>query len=99
MPGWQSGVGDSYPPPAKGTRDEREACEKHLSPISRSELSERLGESKPFLLIEALRPEEYAKGHLPGAINVPVDQIERTVPSLVPGRAAEIVVYCASAEC
>ena len=43
---------------------------------------------------EVLAPGYWKKHHLPGARNLPPGQVRELVPTLVPDRAAEIVVYC-----
>jgi rhodanese-related sulfurtransferase len=67
--------------------------------ISRLELKWKLDRAEPFVLIETLPEEDYRRGHLPGAINVPPARIAEIVPELVPDRATEIVVYCSASEC
>jgi rhodanese-related sulfurtransferase len=64
--------------------------------ISRFELKKRIDSKRPFTLVETLAPEKFARGHLPGALNLPPDQIEQLAPTLLPDKHAEIVVYCAS---
>jgi len=49
-----------------------------------------------FLLVETLPTVAYHHGHLPGAINLPPDQVQQLAPTLLPDKSAEIVVYCAS---
>ena len=62
--------------------------------ITADELVERLeGEDVPVIL-DVRSPEEYAEGHIPGAINVPYDQIAVNLDSLESFLTAEIVVYC-----
>jgi len=34
--------------------------------------------------------------HLPGAINLPPDQVAELAPQILPAKDADIVVYCAS---
>lgn len=64
--------------------------------IDRSTLQQRLGNAT---LVEAL-PEKYWRDwHLPGALNLPHDQVRQLAPALLPDRSAEIVVYCASSTC
>lgn len=59
-----------------------------------AELAGRLeGEDAPILL-DVRSEEEYEAGHIPGAINVPYDQIAASLDSLESFRTAEIVVYC-----
>ncbi len=47
------------------------------------------------LLIDVRSPREFANGHLPGAVNVPVDEFARHVDELVDERR-EMVLYCAA---
>lgn len=45
-----------------------------------------------LLVVDVRKPEEYAEGHLPGAINVPIDEIEERLDDLPVGRP--MVTYC-----
>lgn len=64
--------------------------------ISRDQLKRKIDRKDHFLLVETLSKIAYQHAHLPGAINLPPDQIKELAPALLPGRNAEIVVYCAS---
>lgn len=64
--------------------------------ISRFELKKLIDAKRPFTLVETLAPETFAQGHLPGAMNLPPDQVQQLAPTLLPDKNAEIVVYCAS---
>jgi rhodanese-related sulfurtransferase len=64
--------------------------------ISRAELKSKIDRSDKFLLVETLPATTYHHAHLPGAINLPPDQVTQRAPNLLPDKAAEIVVYCAS---
>jgi rhodanese-related sulfurtransferase len=66
--------------------------------ISRTEL-QPLVEAGAVTLVEALPAEYYEQGHLPGAINIPHDEVRALAPSLLPDKDAPIVVYCASGPC
>ncbi len=46
-------------------------------------------------LVDVRSPAEFKSGHLPGAINVPVDSVARKLDAFGPKDGA-IVVYCAS---
>lgn len=67
--------------------------------ISRTDLAEWLASEHPPVLIEALPASYYQEAHLPGAINIPHDEIVRQAASLLPDKQEQIVVYCASAPC
>ena len=61
--------------------------------ITREELSQKIERGEQFHLFEVLPKMYWRKHHLPGARSMPLDQIE-TMPSIVPDKRAEIVVYC-----
>jgi ArsR family transcriptional regulator len=67
-----------------------------LEPVSRAELLDRLRCGAVTLL--DVRPEdEFARGHLPGALNVPLAQLARRLAELPPDR--EVVAYCRGPWC
>jgi phage shock protein E len=46
-------------------------------------------------VVDVRTPEEYASGHVPGAINVPYDQVEKRSAELGPP-STPLVLYCRS---
>jgi rhodanese-related sulfurtransferase len=67
--------------------------------ITLDELRARIDANPALVLVEAL-PEQYHRhSHLPGAINIPHDEVDALAPALLPDRDAEIVVYCADGPC
>lgn len=62
--------------------------------IGREELKSKQERGDRFLLVETLAASLFASGHLPGAINLPPDEVSRLAPALLPDKDAEIVVYC-----
>lgn len=72
--------------------DERDSFE----PVSRTELAKRMRAGTVTVL--DVRPEdEYALGHLPGALNVTLRQLEGRIGELDSGR--DIVAYCRGPYC
>ena len=67
--------------------------------ITREQIKQNLDSNKPMILVEALPPDYYAAGHLPGAINIPHEAIRNRAPEMLPDKDALIVVYCASTAC
>lgn len=67
--------------------------------ITRDELKVRIGRGGDFKLVETLAPEQFREGHLPGAINIPPDQVSTLAPTLLPDKQAEVITYCASRTC
>ncbi len=66
--------------------------------ITRDELRTAI-ERGGATVVEALPPMYFAKEHLPGAINLPHDQVRELAPALLPDRGAAIVTYCANTPC
>ena len=67
-----------------------------LEPVSRADLSKRL--KKGLVTVLDVRPvEEFQQGHVPGARNVPIGQLKRSMARL--DRTAEIVAYCRGPYC
>jgi rhodanese-related sulfurtransferase/DNA-binding transcriptional ArsR family regulator len=67
-----------------------------LEPVTRAELMGRLQDGVVTVL--DVRPgDEFALGHLPGAINLPLAELERRLSALDPGQ--EIVAYCRGPYC
>ncbi len=65
-------------------------------PVSREDLAVRIAEGSVTVL--DVRPaDEYAAGHISGALNMPLIEIERIIPTL--DLAAEIVAYCRGPYC
>ena len=46
-------------------------------------------------LIDVRSPEEFGRGHLPGAVNIPVQEIDRRLGEVGPTEG-DVVVYCRS---
>ncbi|ROL79846.1 ArsR family transcriptional regulator [Pseudomonas protegens] len=67
-----------------------------LEGISREELRQRLQEGG-MTLLDVRSPEEFAQGHLPGAINIPVDDLEQRLAELPADQ--ELVAYCRGPYC
>ncbi|MCU7928701.1 MAG: metalloregulator ArsR/SmtB family transcription factor [Candidatus Thiodiazotropha sp. (ex Dulcina madagascariensis)] len=67
-----------------------------LEPVPASELLERAREG--LVTVLDVRPaEEYASGHLPGAINIPLGELEKQLDTLDPEH--EIIAYCRGPHC
>lgn len=67
-----------------------------MEPVSREELLQRTRGG--LVTVLDVRPEdEFAMGHLPGALNIPLPELERRLAELPVGR--EIVAYCRGPYC
>jgi rhodanese-related sulfurtransferase len=67
--------------------------------ITRDELQAKLEHREAVVLLEALPPRYFLDKHLPGAFNLPHDQVDALAPGLLPDSNTEIVVYCANTAC
>ena len=63
--------------------------------ISREELKLKLDRGDPFQLVETLPETAFHHAHLPGAINLPPDQVRELAATVLPDKNADVVVYCA----
>ncbi len=67
--------------------------------ITAQELKEKKDNADEFVLVDVLGEDSYQEQHIPGAINIPVTQIEEQASQHIPETGTEIVVYCADTEC
>ncbi len=58
-------------------------------------MREKMDRGDGFVLVDVLGEPYYRHSHLPGAINLSLEEMERA-PEVLPDRDAEIVVYCMS---
>lgn len=71
-------------------------CHDEMEPVSREELTSRMKDG--LVTVIDVRPaDEFKLGHLPGAINVPLSELDSRLPDLQTGR--EIVAYCRGPWC
>jgi rhodanese-related sulfurtransferase len=73
-----------------GARDE-------LEPVTRQELARRLQDGDDLVVLDVRPAAEYAAGHLPGAVSIPLAELRRRLAELPAGR--EIVAYCRGPYC
>ena len=73
-----------------GSRDE-------LEPVTREELARRLQDGDDLVVLDVRPAAEYAAGHLPGAVSIPVGELRRRLAELPAER--EIVAYCRGPYC
>jgi len=59
-------------------------------------LAARIASGDAPLILDVRTRAEFAEGHLPGAINIPHDELAGRIGELGAERNAEVVVYCGS---
>ena len=67
-----------------------------MEPVPPAELLDRASKGL-VVVIDVRPPEEYAAGHVPGAINVPIEQLESRLARFP--KRKEVVAYCRGAYC
>lgn len=76
--------------------DDSQHMPEQLEAISREELLQRLREHSVTLL--DVRPAaEFVQGHLPGAINIPLEELQQRLGELSPSQ--EVIAYCRGPWC
>lgn len=64
--------------------------------ISMGEAVKMMKDEKNYIILDVRTPEEYLEGHIPGAINVPNEEIGTAEISELPDKSQLILVYCRS---
>jgi rhodanese-related sulfurtransferase len=72
-----------HAPPAKGAQE-----------TSAAELQRQLGEGKKVLVVDVRTPEEFESGHIPGAVNIPVDELSKRIGEMGLHKDTAIVTVC-----
>ena len=67
-----------------------------LEPVARSELLERVRDGLVTVL-DVRPPEEFAAGHVPGAVNIPLAELEEHLDEL--DQEHEVIAYCRGPHC
>lgn len=68
--------------------------------ISRDHLQQMIDRKADFTLIEVLDSQKFGEFHLPGAINIPLDdQFEKAIAAAVTDKSRKVVVYCGEQAC
>jgi len=72
-----------------------------MQTITPEKLNQWMDQGQNFVLIETLPEKQFRKAHLPGAINIPVDdqRFAEKVEEAAPQKERPLVVYCANTEC
>ena len=68
-----------------------------LEPVSREELSRRLRDEPPPIVLDVRPAEEYESAHIPSAVSIPVAELRRRLREVPKDR--EVVAYCRGRYC
>jgi rhodanese-related sulfurtransferase/DNA-binding transcriptional ArsR family regulator len=67
-----------------------------LEPVEKEELLRR-ARGRDVVVLDVRPPEEYAAGHIAGAVSIPFAELEKRLAELAPGR--RVVAYCRGPYC
>ena len=59
--------------------------------ISNEELEQKLTSCESIIVLDVREPAEFAFGHIPGALSVPLGQLEEKIGQLDPGKAYAVI--------
>jgi rhodanese-related sulfurtransferase len=69
-------------------------AKKNVKETNVAEVKRRGDAGEKFLLIDVREDNEWAKGHLPGAVHFGKGIIERDIEQNVPDTGAKLILYC-----
>ncbi|MFQ5675166.1 MAG: ArsR/SmtB family transcription factor [bacterium] len=67
-----------------------------MEPISKDDLWKRV-QNNDVIVLDVRPSEEYKKGHIPGALSIPLSQLKKRLDEIPKGR--EVVAYCRGPYC
>lgn len=71
-------------------------CIAQVADIPQDELMQRIKANQAGLILDVRNPYEYAEGHIPGAINIPHDQLGSRIAEIGAHKDNDVVLYCGS---
>lgn len=67
-----------------------------VAEISAEEVNIALTQNKECILLDVRTAAEYLKGHIPGSINVPLDEITTQIDRIITQKDIPVFTYCLS---
>jgi rhodanese-related sulfurtransferase len=74
-----------------------EMQEQQVRQMTLGELKELMNDTKPFILADARDMDSYEEAHIPGAIPMPADEVDRLADQY--DRDLDVITYCGSYQC
>ena len=62
--------------------------------VTGDEAQKMMASETGYLIVDVRTPQEYAEGHIPHAINIPMERFGEAPPQELPDRNQTIFVYC-----
>ena len=67
-----------------------------ITEVSAEEVKNNIDKKSRFFLLDVRTEAEYARGHIPGSINIPLDDITNSVEQFLIDKSIPVYVYCLS---
>lgn len=67
-----------------------------MEPILNAAKAARLLDAGLAVAVDVREPDEYARGHLPGAVLLPLSRLEQQAARVLPQKQQHLLVYCHS---
>lgn len=83
-------------PTAEPAADTAQSPKAEYRKMTAQEAKARIDSGDELIILDVRTPEEYAQGHIPDAVLLPVSNIAKDAPAQLPDKNAEILVYCRS---
>jgi rhodanese-related sulfurtransferase len=62
--------------------------------ISQDEAMQMMEDESGYIIVDVRRPDEFNEGHIPGAINIPNEEITDKMPPALPDKDQMLLIYC-----
>jgi rhodanese-related sulfurtransferase len=73
---------------------EHPAVQASARETSAQDLKQGLAKKEKILVIDVRSPQEFAAGHVPGAVNIPVDELARRIEEMKVPKDTTLVTMC-----
>jgi len=77
-------------------KDNNQENKQPIRYISMDEIKEIMNENADYIILDARTIEEYNEGHIPNAICIPNETIDKSVITRLPRKDQLILIYCRS---
>ena len=64
--------------------------------ITAQEAKQIMDSQEGYIILDVRTQEEYAQGHIPGALLLPLDEVEQKAQEVLPHKDQLLLVYCRS---
>lgn len=77
-------------------RTETKQQEKSYQQIGQEQAKEMMDQDEQLIVLDVRTKEEYEEGHIPGAVLLPLDELEENATNVLPDKEQVVLVYCRS---